>query len=458
MWNWIVSVLLLGYFCLGRSFAYWGIPSWFIFPGEALLFAFLLWGPRLEQGRWPWAAFSWPGLAHYRWLFFTFFGFGMLQALHGILLGHPILSSLRDMAFNYYPLYFLLGLWIGVRDSEFLRKLFGAAAWASGLYGIIYILILNRISWPLPGVSHDVVPVPFFGMPEFSAAILLGLLSFEKDLRRIWLLLLLNVGVLIGMLIRAEWLAFVMGLLVWGWCTKNMKRVLLGGAMVLTIVGLMSLAKFTISGPESRGGTISASELLARAIAPVDSDLARQYSSDLTDAQMYEGNVAFRVLWWTAIWSSVHDSLPRALLGYGYGFALGDLSPFLAGEFIRTPHNVFFYALGYTGWIGVLLFVSFQGGIVQLLWRVYRATAEPFGIVFWVTMMTFAFFTPFFEVPQGAIPFYLVIGAACAPLFQANGELVMGNWSLNNTQPTLAPAPFPEVDGWAWRISNGSRS
>ena len=455
MWQRIAALLLMGYFCLGRSFAYWGVPAWYLFLGEIILISFVLCSPRLAETRWLWTAFNWPRLALYRALFLIFFVFGTLQVLHGIASGHPILSAARDMAFNYYPLYFFLGLWIGLEDPDFLHKFFRVAAWVSGIYGILYIIGLNRINWVLPGVSRDVVPVPIFGMPEFSAVILLGLLSFEKDLARIWPPLLLNAAVLIGMLIRAEWLAFVVGLVVWGWCTKNLKRVALGFATILLIIALMSFANFSLAGPESRGGTISVSELAARVIAPIDSDLAKQYSSDLTDAQMYEGNVAFRALWWAAIWSSVHDGLYRSLLGYGYGFALGDLSPFLAGEFIRTPHNVFFYALGYTGWVGVLIFAAFQAGLVQLLWRVYQTKNEVFGIVFWVTMMTFSMFTPFFEVPQGAIPFYIVIGCACAPLFRAASGLETGNLLSGNS---LVVAPFPEVDGWAWRVQDGNHS
>jgi len=103
-------------------------------------------------------------------------------------------------------------------------------------------------------------------------------------------------------------------------------------------------------------------------------------------------------------------------LGYGYGFPLGDLVPYLEGQFIRTPHNTFFYALGYTGWIGVALFSLFQIQIFRLLWKAYRADGKPFGIIYWVSMMTFGMFFPLGETPYGAIPFYLVIGWCASPL------------------------------------------
>ncbi len=416
MWLRIVMLMLLGYFCLGRSFAYWGIPPWRIFIGEVVLAGFLFFGPLAARGPWPWVAMKSPGLRRYTKLLWLLLAFGVFQVLYGIFLGHPLVRVARDLAFNYYPFYFFLGVLVGLQDREFLPKFLRLAAWVNGLYGILFILVLSRIPWFFPGVSEEVQPISIFGQPSFSAAILLGLLSFEKDLRRVWLLLAMNSVVLLGMLIRAEWLAFAVGLLVWAWATKNLKRVALGGAVILLLLGLMYVTNFTYAGPETRGGTISAADLLARAIAPINSDLAADYSSD---AQMYEGTAAWRTIFWAEIWSSVHENPLLTLLGYGYGFHLGDLVPYLDVGATRTPHNVFFFALGYTGWIGVIIFALFQSEIARLSWRVYQKTGQPFGVVFWVMMLAFSFFTPFFETPQGAIPFYLVSGCSCAALIYA---------------------------------------
>ncbi|MBI3609169.1 MAG: hypothetical protein HY204_00500 [Nitrospirae bacterium] len=401
---------------MGRSFAYWGIPPLHIFIGEIVLAWFLFSGPQAKHGRWPWIAMKSPMLHRYNKLFLLFLVFGAFQVLHGIFSGNPALDSLRDTAFNYYPFYFFFGLWIGIRDREFLSKFLHLAAWVNGLYGILFIAVLSRVPWFMPGVAPEVAPVPIFGQPSFSAAILLGLLSFGKDLRRVLPLLLLNAAVLIGMLIRAEWLAFVLGLLVWAWATRNLKRVAFSGVLILVLFGLMYVTNFAYEGPETRGGTISAIELVARVLAPVNPDLAEDYSSDV---RMYGGTAAFRTMWWAAIWDAVHASFSRALLGHGYGFPLGVLVPYLEDSATRTPHNVFFFALGYTGWIGVIIFALFQSEIARLSWRVYQKTGQPFGIVFWVMMLAFSFFTPFFETPQGAIPFYLVSGCACAALIYA---------------------------------------
>jgi hypothetical protein len=410
-WSGVAVVLLVGYLCMGRSFAYWGIPPLHIFVGEIVLAWFVLSGPRVRAGRWLWRALKTPSLLSYTKPFLVFLAFGIFEVVHGIVSGHPSLDALRDLAFNYYPLYFFLGLWIGARDDRFLPGFFRIAAWINGIYGVLFILLLSNSSWFFPGVSQDVAPVPIFGQPSYSAAILLGLLSYEKNLRRVWPLLFLNTVVMLGMLIRAEWVAFGIGVLVWAWLTRNLKRVALAGLFVLLIFVLMYVTSFSYQGPETRGGTISVDDLVGRVIAPFNSDLASDYTSDV---QLYEGTTVWRAVWWLAIWNDAHQNYIRALLGHGYGFPLNELVPYLKDSATRTPHNVFFYALGYTGWIGVLVFTAFQAVMGRLLWRAYRKSGQPFGIVFWASMLAFALFTPFFETPQGAIPFYLVSGCAYA--------------------------------------------
>jgi O-antigen ligase len=94
---------------------------------------------------------------------------------------------------------------------------------------------------------------------------------------------------------------------------------------------------------------------------------------------------------------------------------LGDLVPYLEGQFIRTPHNFFLYALGYGGRLGVALFFAFQIALAKLLWRGWQRTGQPFGFLFWAACLVLASFTAFFETPYGAIPFYLIVGCAIAP-------------------------------------------
>lgn len=181
----------------------------------------------------------------------------------------------------------------------------------------------------------------------------------------------------------------------------------------MLLVLFMAVANLNIPGPSTRGGgEISARDLIGRAVAPIDPDLAESYTSYY---QMDVGTTVWRTIWWAAIWQTVNSSRGNALFGLGYGYPIGDLVPYLEGDFIQTPHDVFFYALGYTGWIGVLIFAAFQAEIVRLLWRVWRRGGSPVGIILWAAMIAFALFTPFFEVPQGAIPFFLLCGFLIVP-------------------------------------------
>lgn len=410
-WIRTAVVLILGYCLMGRSFAYLGVPPWHLFIGEIVLALFLVAGPMTIRGSWVKIARRLPQFRRLLKFYWLLLLYGVLQVLHGIALGHPPLTAIRDLAFNYYPIFLLLGIWVGLQKPDSMPRLFRLLAWCNGVYGVAYILFLNRVSWTFPGVSDQVASVPIFGLPEYSFIILLGLLAYEPELKKVWYLIILNGFVMLGMQIRSEWLGLFAGLILWGWVTKNLKRMAAVGAVVILLIACMFLLNVNIPGPEIRGGgEISARDLIGRAIAPVDPDLSAEYTSY---SKMDVGTAVWRTIWWASIWRSVNENRKTSLFGFGYGFPLGDLSPLIEeGQFIQTPHNVFLYALAYTGWIGVLLLALFQMELARLLWRAFQRTGEPCGIVLWAAMLAYALFTPFFEVPQGAIPFFLVIGCA----------------------------------------------
>jgi len=124
---------------------------------------------------------------------------------------------------------------------------------------------------------------------------------------------------------------------------------------------------------------------------------------------------------WLAIWNSALEDGHAAVLGHGYGFPLGDLVPYLAGQFIRTPHNEFFFA-----WIyrldSVALFFAFEVGILTLLWKVNRTTGKPFGVPFWVAMMAYGMFFPLGESPYDD-SFYLIQAGSPRALCLTNNWL-----------------------------------
>jgi hypothetical protein len=438
IWVWLAGVLILGYLCLGRSFAYLGVPWFSLYIGEMVLAAFLLFGPKTKQGRWLQIAQRASRLQRLQWLLVLFVCYGAFEALRGVLAGYPVFAAARDTAFNYYPLYFLLGIWAGFMDRDLLHRLVRFLAWGNGCYGVAYVLLLNRISWTLPGTSGAASPVFLFGQPGGSAVALLGLIAFEPQLRKVWHLLALNVFVLLAVQVRAEWLGFAVGLVVFAWLTKRIRHLAIGAGLVVFLLGLMFVAHLNLPSPKTRGGRISVDYIVARAVAPISKNLADDLASP-TAVHGFTGTANWRLVWWASIWEAVHTSSSRAIFGYGYGFPIGDLNPLMPkGVFIQTPHSDLFYAIGFSGWLGLLLFVLIQAELVRLLMRSYRRTRQPFGLAFASMIVVVSLFGEIFEGPFGAIPFYLLVGVAIAPALLA--ETIRDRGAALRPKPDRAQA------------------
>jgi hypothetical protein len=426
VWAYVVALLIIGYLSMTRSFAYFGIPALKVFIGEAALGAFLLTHPKAVLGRWMAALVRPIPLSGAAWGVFLLLVYGLFQVLRGLDLGYRPLTILQNLAFNYYPFYFFLGFWVGSHQPGILPWVMRALAWGNGFYGVVYLLFLNRLTVTIPGSPQ----VPVFGQPVGSAVALLGLMAFASHLTQVWPLLLLNSFVMLGIQVRAEWLGFLVGILLWGRLTGRLGRLAVGGMAMLVLLGAMYVGDVHLPSPRGRGGSISTQEIVSRGLAPLDPEFATQYTEH---AEGYAGTVSWRTSWWRAIWDGIHEEPTRTLLGYGYGFPLGDLVPYLHGDVIRTPHNVFFYALAYGGWLGVGVFCFFQLALGHLLLRIFRLTGRPFGLAFWAMALTEAFFSNFFETPFGAIPFYLLLGLSIA---HASHEL-----GTRYTVPPLASGP-----------------
>ena len=427
-WPVLAAILTVGYLSLSRAFAYLGIPWWKIFIGEIVIAAMFISGPKFSGRLWPRAFFELPVLKRLFLLYGLFLAYGLIQIVHGILAGYPPLLAARDLTFNYYPIYLFLGLSAGLLRPDLLPRLLRGFAWFNGLYGVLYIFVLNRLDWFVPGVSDEITPVPVFGQPIYSFVALLALIAYEKELWRSSHLLGLNAFVMLGMQIRTEWLAFAVGMITWFFVTGQGKRLLQAIAILSALFCLMYITNFNVPGPEGRGGgDISIRQLTDRAIAPFRADTSDARAAAGIGAESQESTFIWRTVWWFLIWNSVHSSLNTTIWGFGYGYPLGDLAPYLAGEFIRTPHNEFFYALGYTGWIGVVLFFAFIVEILRLLRKAHRLTNDPFGIPFWVAMMAYGMFFPLGETPYGAIPFYLILGWLLSPLLSERCSVAPAN-------------------------------
>jgi len=411
IWPRILAFLLVGYLTTKRSFAYLGVPPLFI--GEIVLAAFLLLKPRVALGTWATSLFRASPLNELGLAMLVFVAYGLWQVGRGVFSGSSLIYTLKFFIFNYYMLYMFLGMWVALHVPDFLRRTVRTIGWVNGIYGLSFIVALRYVGAYVPGTD-----VPLFSPPSGQVVVILGLLCFERDLRSVWFILLLNIVVTLVWQVRAEWLGLALGIFAWGLLTGRLGRVIAIGVAGLAVLGMIELADIRLSG---RGGdSVSLSENLARVIAPIDLELAKELSPS---ALWHAGTAKWRELWWDQIWLSVHSTPMLAAFGHGYGFDLFGLAPEqvrsgLEHYDVRTPHSVFYFALGYTGWVGVALFSLLQLAIVRLLWRSYRRSGQAAGVAFWVMGMGMAFFQESFDSPFRAIPFYLLVGICMAPTLQ----------------------------------------
>jgi hypothetical protein len=412
IWTGLAGFLITGYLTFGRPFAYLGIPPLFI--GEIALGAFLLAKPRVAWGTWATSLLRSSPLSAFSLALLVFVAFGVWQVGRGVLGGYPGIHTLKFFTFNYYTLYVFLGIWIGLQVPEFLHKLIRVIAWVNGIYGVLFIAALRHVPTTIPGFGAD--DVPLFSPPAGQVVVIVGLLCLERDLRAVWFVLLLNVMITLAWQVRSEWLGLAVAVLTWAALTGRLGRVIVMGMAGLAVFGALALADIRLPG---RTGEVSISDNLARVIAPINLELAKELSPR---AKYHADTAEWRELWWKEIWRSVHSNLMLEAFGHGYGFPLVSLAPAEGergyGEAIRTPHSVFYYALGYTGWVGVVLFSVLQFAIVRLLWRSYRLTGQAAGLALWVMGIVRFFFEEGLETPMKAIPFYLLLGMAMGPALQ----------------------------------------
>ena len=408
MWPKAVVIVLCGFLLFGRSFAYVGIPPAKIFIGELLLGTFTLARPRDVLGRWLTTVMQPSSLSGCSIAILLFLIYGLFELSRGILNEYSFVTALQNFVFHVYPLYIFIGVWTATRRPDLVHRLIPIIAWLHGLYGVLYVTLLNGTWINFPGTSVNII-----GQPNGTVVVILGLLCLPRLRLTDWGALLLNLLALLAFQVRADWLAIIVAVIIWGILDRRLGHLSLACLLALGVLCGAWLANLSIPGPKDRGGDVTAEKMLARIVAPFDIDAAKELNSA---AATYKGTTTWRTTWWEAIWKSVHHDTDTTFFGLGYGYPLGDLVPYLRDQEIRSPHNVFFYALGYGGWFGVILFFWFQSQVLRLTWRTYQATGSLFGLLVACQAIVAGLFGNLFETPFGAIPIYLLVGLTAAPL------------------------------------------
>jgi hypothetical protein len=414
-----VLFLAIGYLVDGRSFAYIGIAKLNLFIGELSLFLAVL-GRATRRAFHDWVAIL---LRPHRWhgvmvLITLLLVLGFFSVARGVAHGDGALTTLKNLPFNYYVFFLILGLWIGQRSDRLLERFAWGLAVTNAVYGVPAVLILSKLHATIPGTGGlDGGAVPIFSVGTASGMAILALLAFPLPVKwRKWtpVLLVGNGFVLLAQQQRSEWVGFLVGFFLFCLLKHRLKTFVASFLVTAAILGLIGLAGISISGSGSRGGQVSLAGITGRAIAPFDPTLATKLVGTQS-ANAYASTKDWRTTWWTAIWKSSQQNATTAVFGHGYGYELRQLAPYVPPD-TRTPHNVFFYALGYTGWLGVAIFFGLWAGLLSKLYKVFRVTGNPFGLAFVAVAFGLGLLGNWFETPFGAAPTYLVVGMALAPL------------------------------------------
>ncbi len=410
-WSKWVMFVLLGYALTTRSFSYLGIPPAKLFIGDLTLGAFILLQPRKIFDPWIKALTKGGPLGAFGWMILISVSYGVFEVIRGVLLGFSPLTAVQNLVFNVYPLYFFLGLWLGRKRPELLLRYIQTFAILFAIYAPAYLLILYKINLNMPGSDG----VPVFGQAMGGGIIILSLLCLDPKPARWWPAMVVAAAAFLANQVRAEWLGMAVATMIWGILSKKMTRVAMLVVGIFAVLAIGFILDVNLPSPGERGGAISSQEIVARGLAAVSPDLARDVTGS-DDVNFYAGTITWRKKWWHAIWQNSNENYTNMLIGPGYGFLLRNLVNYLKqnGD-VRTPHNIFYYALGYSGWIGVVVFFSLQLSCALMLWRVYRITGNSYGLAFWSATLIAAFFGNVMETPSGAIPLYLTMGLIIGP-------------------------------------------
>jgi hypothetical protein len=307
-----------------------------------------------------------------------------------------------------------------------------------GLYGILWAVFLSHFEISIPWITDR-------GVSIFSDAggvlfLAVGAAALSPVMRRSALLPLLTLCIaFLGPFERAVVLGVAAGMAIVILQQGNYRMLLQISVAVAGVAILSALAGELVSmGGGARSGSMTLSWLIARLVSIFAPD---QAFSMLIKMGSYQEAYQIYGLhhdadWRSQFWQDVIRSLESQwlwLLGHGYGVSLGSFAGH--GAILRTPHNFVIYFIGYTGVIGLMIFLGLLTALLVRFIRLPRSPMRTFVIAELVAMTVRALAANSFETPYGAVPFYLLLGMAYGVARQETTYL-RAQSRLTNSQTT----------------------
>lgn len=426
-----LGVVLLGYACLGRSFAYLGSPPFFI--GELMLafaiVAALASGSLLAVARSP-----------VTWLIIVLAACGAVQTIP--YLGPYGLDAFRDAAlWGYGGFALAVAACLLSTDSlpaavsQYGRWLTPFVIWAPAA------LILGRV------LGADAPSLPGTGLPIFNpkagdaavhlagaaAFVLLGLDSATSDIekrqrsrrRMFWALWVVCV-LCVTALNRGGFVAVTAAMVVLMVCEPAAigRRLVVSSLVAIVAMAVVVLVSANLEDrPQSEAATDQRS-LSLRQVA--DNVLS---ISGLASRANLDNTREWRLDWWSRIFDYTVFG-EYFWTGKGFGVNLADDDGFqVASEDqapLRSPHNAFMTVLARTGVPGAVFWTLLQACFAVSLVRARRraqrvgawwwARLDLWILSYWAAFLVNASFDVFLEGPHGGIWFWCLIGAGIAVL------------------------------------------
>jgi hypothetical protein len=429
VWTKMVVLFLWGGALIGKFSAYVGLA----------IGALLIFSARILWDRWFRALTRDKDVLHgWSWALVVSLLYGFAMLFYGLEQGYPLVTALEILVFNINPIFIFLGIWVGSHHPAILRVYIRYSAWFVVFYTPLYFLFFSKLNVSLSGIlpGNDMVILSSAGS---GSTTLIGLLSYEPNLVKFWLPMVVLTCLTIANQNRADWLGLTVSLLIWGFLTKRMKRVfaVAGGVTALLLIAAMLDVKLPpIAG---RGGELSARGTISRMLGAISPDLAANIGGDRANAGFYYGTVQWREHWWRNIRSEVSQEYTTTIFGMGYGYPLAHLaSKDVEKQGTRSPHDILYFAFAYSGLVGVAIFLWLEATVARVLWRAYKVTGQTYGLIFFVFQFIDSMFSNNIETPQAGILIYLFVGLAIGPMFSATNP--------TSRLPSDGPEEEPELD------------
>ncbi|WP_146208788.1 O-antigen ligase family protein [Azospirillum sp. TSO22-1] len=397
-----------GYLIFGRPFAYLGVTPFY--PAELYLLLAALFLPR----RWLGAMIGdLLALRPVALLSALVIAWGVVSVARGLEAGYDPEIALKEFSAHYYVLYFFVGRAV---SHHFHRRraalFFVISGLLAGINCIIYALYTSRIELFLPWAPE----VPAFDVPAMLSYPLVGLTAFAPYTGVAGV-----VAIIVDLVAsltnpgRALWLSMLLGCGVVFALRPDRRMVVKVVISVLVVVAVVYSVGSLIPAAEGRGGSLSPMWVVAQVLSTFDPEMAHDLLIE-SDEGVEASTVYSRfgtINWRYTIWEFIIDSLDSAelwFLGHGYGLELPSL--IIGAENLRSPHNFILYLLGYTGLIGLAIYLSFSGALLGAFYRLPRSPYRSFLLGQFASVWTLAMFGNALETPFVTVPYYLGMGMA----------------------------------------------